>query len=68
MIYPTSVKRKQTVPSLNHRLKVQPRSEVNSREINKQDKYYLPEQTSLVFITPNYKIFWKDRGLAYPKQ
>ena len=35
VIHPTSVERKQIVPSLSHGLKVQSRSEVNSTEITK---------------------------------
>ena len=42
-IHPTFMERKQIVPSLSHRPKVQPRSEVNSREVTKHDKYYSPQ-------------------------
>ena len=61
VIHPTSVEIKQIVPSLSHRPEVQPKSEVNSREITKQDKYYSPQQTSIIHHSLNHNIFHRDR-------
>ena len=57
MSHPTYVERKQLVPSLSHRPKVQPRSEVNPKEVNKQDKYCSPQQTSPIYPFHKPQIF-----------
>ena len=46
------VERKQIVQSLNHRPKVQPRSDVKPREVTKQDKHFSPHQTSQIYHSP----------------
>ena len=49
MIHPTSVERKQITQPLTHRLRVQPRSEVKSTEVTKQNKCYSPQQSAQNF-------------------
>ena len=63
----TSVERKQILPSLSHRPKVKPRSEVNPREVNKQDIYYSPQQTSPIYHSPQPHHF-SDRQMFDPPQ
>ena len=49
MIQSTSVERKQP---LTHRARVQPRSEVKSREVNRENKHYSFELTSPIHHFP----------------
>ena len=68
VIHPISVERKQIIQPLNHRPRIQPRSEVKSGEVTKQKKHYLPQQNSKIYHPLSHRTILKDRPLTHPKQ
>ena len=49
MIAPTSVERKSIIQPLNQRPGIQPRLEVKSRDVSRQNKHYSPQLTPQVY-------------------
>ena len=55
--HPTSVERKDILQPLIYTPRVQPRSEVKSREVTKQDRHCSPQQTSQIYHPPKLLTF-----------
>ena len=67
VIHPISVEGKQIVPLVNHRPKGQLMPKGSSRELNKQSKYYLPQQTFPNFLSTKPQNF-PERQMFDPSQ